>query len=106
MVDIAGLSQQWEQRWPGCSKVPYLLRRLNDRWVRFHTLPGSNRYPETEAEYEIILARHHAVLTELVTTRTALVLTPAYSDQPTPPKHGRSAETTAVHPAAKSPLLT
>ena len=37
MVDIAGLSQQWDQRWPGCSKVPYLLRGLKDRWVRFHT---------------------------------------------------------------------
>jgi hypothetical protein len=100
VVDIARLSELWEQQWPGCSKLPYLLRGLQDRWVRFHTLPGSKRYADTEAEYEIILARHHTVLMELVTTPTVLVVTPAYSDQLTPPKFGRSAETTAVHPAA------
>jgi hypothetical protein len=100
VVDVTALSQLWEQRWPGCPKVPYLLRRLQDRWVRFHTLPGSKRYPETEAEYEIILARHRTILTELIISPTVLVVTPAYSDQPTPPEVGRSAETTAVHPAA------
>ncbi|WP_239152534.1 DUF3885 domain-containing protein [Virgisporangium aurantiacum] len=99
-MDIARLSQLWEQRWPGCSKVPYLLRGLTDRWVRFHTLPGSKRYPETEAEYNIILGRHHTVLTELVTAPAVLVVTPAYSDQPTPPRQGRSAEATAVQPGA------
>lgn len=82
MVDTARLSDLWEQQWPGCSKLLYLLRGLQDRWVRFHTLPDSKRYPGTEAQYDIILARHHTVLTDLVTTPTVLVVTAGYSDQP------------------------
>ncbi|WP_246273368.1 DUF3885 domain-containing protein [Phytohabitans houttuyneae] len=54
--------------------------------MRFHTLPDSKRYPGTEAEYDIILARHHTVLTELVTTRTVLVVSAGYSDRPVPPE--------------------
>jgi hypothetical protein len=101
VVDTARLSDLWEQQWPGCSKLPYLLREeLQDRWVRFHTLPGSKRYPGTEAEYDIILARHHTVLTELVTTPTVLVVTAGYSDRPAPPESCRNALTTAVQPAA------
>lgn len=36
-----------------------------DRWVRFHSLPGSKRYPESDDEYAIMLDRHHTVLNEL-----------------------------------------
>lgn len=36
-----------------------------DRWVRFHSLPGSKRYPDDEAEYDILLERHHTLLAEL-----------------------------------------
>jgi hypothetical protein len=98
MVDTARLSELWEQQWPGCSKLPYLLRGLQDRWVRFHTLPGSKRYPGTKAEYDIILARHHTVLTELITTPTVLVVTAGYSDRSVPPESCQTAA--AVHPAA------
>jgi hypothetical protein len=99
-VDPVALSALWNERWPGCSKVPYELRSLRDRWVRFHTLPGSKRYPDTEAEYGIILARHNSVLDELATSPTVLVVTAGYSATAHRQEPLRSAETVAVHPDA------
>lgn len=99
-VDTAALSMLWDERWPGLPKLPYELRGARDRWVRSHTLPGSKRYPETEAEYEIILARHNIVLAELMIGPTVLVVTAGYSDAPEPREPCRSPETMAVHPSA------
>jgi hypothetical protein len=83
-VDTAVLSRLWDEQWPGCSKVPYELRTVRDRWIRFHTLPDSKRYPESEAEYATVLARHNAILGELVTTSAVLVTTADYSEAPQP----------------------
>lgn len=93
-VDLVALSALWDERWPGCSKLPFELRGIPAGWVRFHTLPGSKRYPETEAEYEIVLARHNAVLSHLATEATVLVVTASYAEA------ARSPETVAVHPDA------
>jgi hypothetical protein len=101
VIDTVELSRLWDERWPGCSKLPYELRGLRHQWVRFHTLPGSKRYPDTEAEYEVILARHNTVLAELVTGPALLVVTAGYSDQPSPQGTCRSAETAAMHPGGK-----
>lgn len=100
VVDTAALTALWDERWPGCSKLPYELRGVRDRWVRFHTLPGSKRYPETEAEYGIVLAGHSTVLAELVTGPDVLVVTVGYSDAPEPQEPCRSPETMVVHPDA------
>lgn len=43
-----------------------------DRWVRFHSLPESKRYPDDEAEYAIVLERHHTLLNELGPSDTEL----------------------------------
>jgi hypothetical protein len=100
VIDTAALSVAWDERWPGCSKLSYELRGVQDRWVRFHTLPGSKRYPETETEYRIALTRHNTVLGELITESPALVVTVGYSDAPEPQEPCRSPETVAVHPDA------
>ncbi|QKW13395.1 hypothetical protein [Verrucosispora sp. NA02020] len=97
VVDANRLSTLWDQRWPGCSKLPYEVREIRDQWVRFHALPGSQRYPDTEIEYGIVLARHNTVLAELVTGPAVLVITAGYSDQPDPREPGRSAETIEAH---------
>ncbi|WP_243707935.1 hypothetical protein [Micromonospora sp. KC606] len=99
VIDPTRLSALWDQRWPGCSKLPFELRKIRDRWVRFHALPGSKRYPDTEAEYGIVLARHHTILAELVTRPAVLVITAGYSAQPAPQEPGRSAETISAHPS-------
>jgi hypothetical protein len=99
-VDAEALMTLWDQRWPGRSKVPYELRGIADRWVRFHSQPASKRYPENESEYEIIMSRHNTVLAELVSDSALLVMTAGYSDRPGPQAQCRSAETVAVHPDA------
>jgi hypothetical protein len=100
-VDTAALSRLWEERWPGCSKLPYELREVRDRWVRFHTLPGAKRYPNTEAEYGIVLSRHNSVLAELISGPDLLVVTAGYSDAPEPGDSCRSPQTEVVHPDAR-----
>lgn len=62
-----------------------LKHLFKERWVRFHALPGSKRYPETEDEYREILRRHNAVLTELNGARsTYFLVLPEYSEHKTP----------------------
>lgn len=97
-MDATALSRLWDEKWPGCSKLPYEIRRERDRWARFHALPGSKRYPGTAVEYEIVLHRHNTVLTELAAgSSEVLVMTAGYSQSHLPE---RSAATTAVHPGA------
>ena len=100
VVDTSTLSMLWQRRWPGCSMLPYGLRGLRDQWVRFHTLPDSKRYPATDAEYQIVMARHNTVLAELVTGTAVLVVTAGYSDAAEPERPFRSPETVAAHPGA------
>ena len=62
----------WEENWPGGHPVADELKyRFPDRWVRFHSLPESKRYPDTPAEYDELLHRHNTVLAELCGRRGA-----------------------------------
>ena len=47
-----------------------LRDRFTDRWVRFHSLPGGQRYATADARAEV-RRRHDTVLTELRTRRAA-----------------------------------
>ncbi|WP_435875570.1 DUF3885 domain-containing protein [Nonomuraea fuscirosea] len=49
-----------------------------DRWVRFHSLPNSQRYAHTEAEYRTVLHRYNTVLTELFADQEVYVTTVTY----------------------------
>lgn len=63
---LAWLTETWERRWPGALPISWMLKQdLSDTWVRFHSLPGSKRYADSDDEYEILLERHHQVLSEL-----------------------------------------
>jgi hypothetical protein len=74
----------WDNWFPGCPPVAYLLRdAFPDRWVRFHSLPGSKRYPESEAEYTTLLGRHNRVLEDLHRpVHPVTLLSTGYSDSP------------------------
>ena len=63
--ELEGLSALWDRRWPSVAGDIQMRYAYPDRWVRFHSLPGSKRYPDDEAEYAIVLERHHALLVEL-----------------------------------------
>src|SRR5215203_1796598 len=63
---VERLNLGWDEKWPKTSPDgPVLRTEHGDRWVRFHSLPESKRYADTEAEHAIVLERHHAVLDEL-----------------------------------------
>ncbi|WP_435828800.1 DUF3885 domain-containing protein [Saccharopolyspora shandongensis] len=50
--DLFGL---WQRRWPLCPPLAAGLKHAyRDRWVRFHSLPGSKRYPDTADEYTFL----------------------------------------------------
>jgi hypothetical protein len=61
------MSLFWEQNWTGVEPVGNQLRSFYpDRWVRFHSLPESKRYADTEMEREEVLLRHRTLLAELL----------------------------------------
>ncbi|MBT2491694.1 hypothetical protein J7E96_24830 [Streptomyces sp. ISL-96] len=64
--------------------------------MRFHSLPGSKRYPESEAEYAIVLDRYNSVLDELFAGVDVFVVTMDWSVTPTGPAAYRTRE--ALHP--------
>jgi hypothetical protein len=85
-MNAAALTSLWRDRF-GAPPIAHELRagRLRPRWVRFHMLPGSKRYPQTAEEYATVLGRHNALLAELVGEgEPAVLLTTGYSDTPSP----------------------
>lgn len=62
----AWLTEAWKRGAPDTIPVSWSVRGLPDeRWVRFHSLPESKRYADSEEEYRILLGRHHQVLADL-----------------------------------------
>src|SRR5262249_27747375 len=80
------LSSCWQQQFPDCEPVAYRLRAVfSERWVRFHSLPESKRYPENEAEYATALRRHNRILGDLTgSDRRIVLLSTGYSESPEP----------------------
>ncbi len=76
----------WQQWFPNCEPVAHLLRvAFPDRWVRFHSLPGSKRYADDDAEYAMVLERHNRILGELAQDgEVVALLTTGYSDTAVP----------------------
>ncbi|WP_203751047.1 DUF3885 domain-containing protein [Cellulomonas chitinilytica] len=92
-LDARALATLWDARWPGVAPIAHGLPPRSDRWVRFHSLPGSKRYSDDEGEYEELLHRHHVVLDELASyedapEREVLVVTCSWSSTPTPAPRG------------------
>ncbi len=84
----------WQHCFPDCEPISHLLRpTFRDRWVRFHSLPESKRYPEDEGEYATVLDRHNRTLGELVGAgRSVVLLTTGYSETPEPVRTYRDLE--------------
>src|SRR5262245_44813519 len=76
----------WDRCFPNCEPIGHRLRvAFPDRWIRFHSLPESKRYPEDDAEYAEVLARHNSILGELAPPDSQVVLiTTGYSGSPVP----------------------
>ena len=84
----------WDEWYPGCPPVGHRLRdAFAARWVRFHSLPESKRYPGDETEYDEVVRRHNAVLSELTRVDRAVVLvTTVCSPSAAPPAPGLDGE--------------
>ena len=94
-----------EAAWGNCRPVSYELRScLHDRWVRFHSLPGSQRYASNDDEYAELLRRHKTVIAELLQDQPGdgeqelLIFTASWSADSEPKE--RDAELLMVIPAA------
>lgn len=70
--ELAWLTSKWEAKFPGVQPIGHQVRN-DERWVRFHSLPESKRYAESEDEYEELLRRHHALLNKLAAPGTDLI---------------------------------
>lgn len=87
--EARALAARWDARWPGIAPIAHGLPPCSDRWVRFHSLPGSKRYADDEGEYEELLRRHRVLLDELrshevAPDREVLVVTCSWSRTPVP----------------------
>ncbi|MFD0201407.1 MULTISPECIES: DUF3885 domain-containing protein [Saccharothrix] len=80
------LSALWRRQWPECPPLAHDLKHaFSDRWVRFHSLPGSKRYPDTDAEYDTALHRYNTVLDELFHGQEVRIVTADWSNAPDAP---------------------
>ena len=53
---MKALTEFWESEFAGVVPEAHNFKyQYPDRWVRFHSLPESKRYPEREAEYLALL---------------------------------------------------
>jgi hypothetical protein len=84
------LAALWQERRPLGPPIAHTFRSTYaDRWLRFHSLPDSKRYPESEDEYAIALDRYNTVLDELFTGLEVFVVTVEWSNTRTGPEHYR-----------------
>lgn len=102
-AEMRRLTAAWERERPGEPPVAWWLRSA-ETWVRFHSLPGSKRYADTEEEYAEILHRHRTVLGELADALDephpdVVVVTLSVSAGPLPVP--RSAPVVSLSPAAQ-----
>lgn len=99
-MEYSDILPDWQRRFPGCEPIGYRLRKaFPKRWVRFHSLPGSKRYAENEAETATLLERHNRVLGELARPgQEVVLLLTGHSETPDPAD--LQSEVRALDPAA------
>jgi hypothetical protein len=57
----------WSRHYPDIEPVGYELLSARARhWVRFHSLPHSKRYPDTDAEWSVLLARQNELASNVL----------------------------------------
>lgn len=80
---IEELAKFWNSEFKDFAPEAHNLKHeYKERWVRFHSLPESKRYPENEDEYLEVLRRHNIILQELCGNESkVLVVLPEYSEK-------------------------
>jgi hypothetical protein len=92
------LARLWQERRSSGPPVAHTFRSTYaSRWVRFHSLPGSKRYPVSEDEYAIALDRYNMVLDQLFAGTDVFVVTMDWPDTPNGPA-GYASPRETLHP--------
>lgn len=99
-MEHSDILPDWQRCFPDCEPIGYRLREaFPRRWVRFHSLPGSKRYAENEAETATLLDRHNRILGELAQPgQEVVLLITGWSESPDPAEV--QPEVQALDPAA------
>ena len=64
---MSDFQKAWKRFHPDTEPVGHVMRKHGVRhWVRFHSLPESQRYPNNESEARILLARQNALAAEVL----------------------------------------
>jgi hypothetical protein len=86
MGALVELKKHWDQHYSDSAPIAHLMRESHEnRWVRFHALPRSKRYPETASELEVVLSRHNTLLSEIAAAGQRLhLITVGYSEDSNP----------------------
>ena len=56
---------------PEAAHLKYLFR---ERWIRFHSLPESKRYPDNDQEKSITIHQHNSILNYIWSVKSPLIL--------------------------------
>lgn len=68
-------SEIWKAKFGTLPPTSERLRQFTpDLWVRFHSLPNSKRYPDTEEELGIIASRGEALFKEIFVNETEFLI--------------------------------
>lgn len=88
--DVEAFDSEWRSRRPNDRPIGTELRcSASSTWVRFHSLPGSKRYADNQAEYDELHSRHHTLISELsaiagTSVNDLRAVTPSFSGSPRP----------------------
>ena len=82
----------WKNNFNSCVPLGHVLRTAcPDKWIRFHALPKSKRYPETQEENEIILERANKLATACLGKNSKCwVVRPVFADEMQNPTEKRA----------------
>jgi hypothetical protein len=103
--DVDDFGRLWASAWGNCRPIAHELSGcLAERWVRFRSLPGFQRYAESEEQYTEILRRHATILADLLRedgepSDTDLLVVTASSS--TGQRTARKAQVAALTPGAR-----
>ena len=87
-MSAASFRQAWHRHYPNFEPVGYELLHAGARpWIRFHSLPESKRYADTETEWRELLARQNELASAVLgedqkcwLVQSAWELTPGVTD--------------------------
>ncbi len=78
---MVSFETEWNQRYGEYRPVGFALRIGGARhWVRFHALPESKRYAETEAERAVVLARMNTLAMAVLGNASCWIVQATYRD--------------------------